>query len=80
MGAYGFPVFGGGWLNGSLVAVGAVLMLVGLVRLISRRRSRNPAEWPTDKKNSAMRALNERYDRGDLTLENYQERLRALDK
>lgn len=71
MGGYGFPVFGGGWLNGIWVAMGVVLLVVLLVRLISGRRNLKRGNGPTDQNDSGRQIIDERYARGELTMEEY---------
>ena len=74
---------GWGWMFGALVMVAVVLLLVLAVRTIGGGVSSRPsAPGPTaDASPGPMRArevLDERYARGELTIEEYQERLRAL--
>lgn len=74
---------GWGWMFGPLVMVGVVLLIVLAVRAIGggvSPRSSAPGT-PTDAPPGPGRArevLDERYARGELTTEEYQERLRAL--
>lgn len=69
----GFGV-GGGWPTGISVALGAVLLIVLLYRVFggpARRLGRGS-------RGAERRLLEERYARGEVTSEEYQERLRAL--
>ena len=75
---------GWGWLFGALLLVGLVLLTVVVVRLVaggmrpgdaSGRRVADPA----DDRRSARRLLDERYARGEISTEEYQERRRVLD-
>ena len=71
---------GGGWLFGLLVAAGVVVLIVLLVRIVGggvqrEARGGQGARNPS----SARQLLDERYARGELTTEEYQERVRVLD-
>jgi putative membrane protein len=76
MGTFGM---GGAWLFWLLIAVGAVLIVVLIVRLAGAGRGR-AASQPTETggRSVALRLLDERYARGELTSEEYQERVRTL--
>lgn len=70
---------GGGWLFGVLIAAGVVLLIVLLVRLVGGGASRNTSYGQGPQaQGSARQLLDERYARGDLTTEEYQERVRVL--
>lgn len=76
---------GAGWLFGILMMVGVVLLIILLVRLVGGgvtrgggTRDGDTTEAATDL--TAQRILDERYARGDLTTEEYRERLRMLDE
>lgn len=76
---------GWGWMFGALVMVGVVLLVVLAVRLIGggvSARPSGPSPGPTSGAPSgpgrAREVLDERYARGELTTEEYQERLRVL--
>ena len=75
MGGFGM---GGAWLFWGLIVVGAVLIAVLLVRLAAGRRkvASRPA-WGAGR-SAARRLLDERYARGELTSDEYQERVRTL--
>lgn len=78
MNGYGMNGFwmGGGWLFGLLIIAGIVLLIVLLVR--TRGGDVTHGEQGKQGTNSARRLLDERYARGDLTTEEYQERVRVL--
>ena len=70
---------GGGWLFGVLIAVGVVLLIILLVRFLGggvKRDGRD--EQDARRPSSARELLDERYARGELTTEEYQERIRVL--
>ncbi len=70
---------GGGWLFGALVAVGIVLLIVLLVRFLGGGVTRDGrGEQDARGPGSARQLLDERYARGDLTTEEYRERIRVL--
>ncbi|GAA1226176.1 SHOCT domain-containing protein [Rhodoglobus aureus] len=71
---------GGGWLFGLLVAAGVVVLIILLVRIVGggvQREVRGEQDARTP--SSARQLLDERYARGELTTEEYQERVRVLD-
>ena len=68
------------WLFGLLVLVGVVTIVVVLVRVLSDR-SRNSGRVRTGAATGRGREiLEERYARGELSTEEYRERLRALEE
>ncbi|MBX3077856.1 MAG: SHOCT domain-containing protein [Cryobacterium sp.] len=69
---------GGGWLFGLLILAGIVLLIILLVR--TRGGAAPGAEGGHGRQapSSARLVLDERYARGELTTEEYQERLRVL--
>ena len=73
---------GSGWLFGLLMMVGLILLGVVLVRVMGGglRRSDGDADRssPGSPGASARRLLDERYARGEVSTEEYQERLRVL--
>jgi putative membrane protein len=74
---------GWGWVFGALVVVGVVALVVLAVRAIgggvsSRPSTPGPADGAPPGPGRARELLDERYARGELTTEEYQERLRAL--
>lgn len=76
---------GAGWLFGVLIMVGVVLLIILLVRLIGGGVTRGGGTRGGDMTDAApgptaRRILDERYARGDLTTEEYRERLRMLDE
>jgi putative membrane protein len=70
---------GGGWLFGVLIAAGVVLLIILLVRLLGGGVTRGGrGEQNMGGSSNARQLLEERYARGDLTTEEYQERIRVL--
>ena len=76
---------GWGWMFGALIMVGVVLLLVLAVRAIgggvsSHRTGPGPGRASSAPSGPwrAREVLDERYARGELTTEEYQERLRVL--
>lgn len=74
---------GWGWIFGALVMVGVVLLVVLAVRAFgggvsSHTSASGPAPSAPRGAGRARELLDERYARGELTTEEYQERLRAL--
>lgn len=74
---------GSGWLFGALIMVGVVLLVVVLVRMFGRSRGDHPTTTAepqairgADK--MARQILDERYAEGDLSTEEYRDRLRVL--
>ena len=61
-----------GWFYGALVVVGLVLLIVVVVRLVGGGMQRDGTP--------ARRLLDERYARGEISTEEYQERRRLLDE
>ena len=85
--------YGGGWIGmgwtwvfGLLLAIGLILLIILAVRAIgggiSRDNERKPGGTdggdPHQPSGHAREILAERYARGELTAEEYQERLRVL--
>lgn len=75
----------GGWMFfGVLMMLGLVLLVVVAVWAIGGGVRRGGAEEPTrsqgHSESQARRLLDERYARGELTTEEYQERLRVLEQ
>jgi putative membrane protein len=73
--------FAGGWmwLFGLLLVVGIALIILVAVRALGGGISRgNGASRPA--RSRAREVLDERYARGELTTEEYRERLRTLDE
>lgn len=71
----------GGWMFfGVLMMVGVVLIVVVVVRVIGGgvRGTNEPARPAVRPESEARRLLDERYARGELSTEEYQERLRVL--
>ncbi len=78
---YGMDGFwmGGGWLFGALIVIGVVLLIVLLVRVLGGGVKRSTGREPDMQGASrARQILDERYARGDLSTEEYQERVRVL--
>ena len=70
---------GGGWLFGVLITAGVVLLIILLVRYLGGSVKRNGRGEPDMRgRLSARQLLDERYARGDLTTEEYRERIRVL--
>lgn len=74
---------GWGWMFGALMMVGVVLLIVLAVRAIgggvsSRPPAPGPASGAPPGAGRVREVLDERYARGELTTEEYQERLRVL--
>ena len=76
---------GWGWMFGPLVMVGALMLLVLVVRAIGGGVSSHPSAPGPGSASSApcgpsraREVLDERYAGGELTTEEYQERLRVL--
>lgn len=74
---------GSGWLFGALIIVGVVVLVVVLVRMLGRSRRdhtdstvESQAVRGADK--TPRQILDERYAAGDLSTEEYKERLRVL--
>lgn len=65
---------GWGWMFGALIMLGVVLLLVLAVRAIGGGVTSGAPSGP----GRAKEVLDERYARGELTTEEYQERLRVL--
>lgn len=75
----------GGWMFfGVLMMLGLVLLVVVVIWAIvgGLRRNGTDATTPPQgrSESQARRLLDERYARGDLTTEEYQERLRVLEQ
>lgn len=66
-------VVGGGWLSGSLIATGAVLLLVLLYQLLAAPRGSRSRRRSSE--DAVRRVLQEQYARGELTSKQYRERL-----
>jgi putative membrane protein len=67
--------WGWGWLYGALLLIGLALLVVVAVRLLGSGVRR---EVPRDERGRALHLLDERYARGEIDTEEYQERRRAL--
>lgn len=74
MGGFGM---GAAWLFWLLIVVGVVLLVVVLVRLLSTRGAGGSGGTPSGR-SPARRLLDDRYARGELTSEEYQERVRTI--
>lgn len=75
MWGYGFAMM----LFGLLVVVGLVLLGLALIRGLSGRSGRAAqGAQPAQPRLSGRQILDERYARGEVTTEEYQERLRGL--
>lgn len=69
---------GGGWLFGLLITAGIVLLIILLLRTRGGVAPRAQGGQARQGSSSARLLLDERYARGDLTTEEYQERIRVL--
>ncbi len=83
---YGYNGMWGFWVFGLLMVVGVVLLCVVVARALGggfTTRSHTATQHPSGDQgvtadNRAREILDERYARGDLSTEEYQERHRAL--
>ena len=76
-GNYGMTTWG--WGFGGLVLVGVIVLVIVAVRMsVGKGRPTPPTGTTTTTHGDAARILNERYARGELTTEEYQERKEAL--
>lgn len=75
MWGYGYNGWGWMWVVGALVAVGIVILVVFLIR----NSTTSPRPVGTEKATVTPRQiLDERYARGELTTEEYRERIATL--
>ena len=78
-GNYGMGLWG--WAFGGLILIGVVVLVVVVVRLSSNVRPQSAAP-ATDTRDNGSRSpkeiLDERYAKGELTSEEYRERLTTL--
>ena len=84
MNDYGFAM-GGAWVFWLLIMVGIVLLAIWAVRAFGSRPTSGGAsdQFPgvqrgTVKRSSARETLDERFARGEISTEEYQERVRLL--
>ena len=77
-GNYGMS--GWSWVFGGLVVIGVVILIIVLVRRSTPVQSDTPSVPPTvaDGAPSPKQILDERYARGELTTEEYRERVTTL--
>lgn len=80
---FGFGGMGLTWVFGLLMAAGVVLLVIVLVRAVSGR-SRTPGEAGGSRAHGtgsgpAREILEERYARGEISTDEYRERLRGLE-
>ena len=68
------------WGFGVLVVIGVVILVIVVVRMLSSTRTVQPQTPPTapPAAPSPKRILDERYAKGELTTQEYRERLSAL--
>lgn len=85
MGHWGVGMGGWAWLFLALLIVGIVVLVVVLVRVLAGGTAGGPA-GPTEPtgggrrdRHRAQEILAERYARGEISTEEYQERLRVLE-
>lgn len=74
----GFWMMGWMWVFWILLLVGLAILIVLLVRLLGGGMSTRHGAGPGEAANRPLEILRERYARGELTTEEYQERLRTL--
>ena len=85
MNGYGFSM-GAGWLWWLLVVGGIVLLVILAVRVFAGGANRDSTNRDATVSNgpgsrsSARQLLDERYAKGELSTEEYKERLRVLDE
>lgn len=72
--------FGMGWMGlfWLLLVVGVVLLVVVAVRAVGGGITRDGEGREPGERNRARQVLDERYARGEITTEEYRERLRVL--
>jgi putative membrane protein len=68
----------GSWLFRGLIVVGAVLIVVLIVRVMAGRGRVASRPAGVSGRSAACQLLDQRYARGELTSEEYQERVRTL--
>jgi putative membrane protein len=66
------------FLFGILVIAGVVMLVVWLVRTSGRSEGRSSGRAPSLSQDSAIRIARERYARGELSREEYEEIVRSL--
>jgi putative membrane protein len=72
--------FGWMWLFWLLIIVGVALLVVVVVRAVGGGTTRDGPAAPGSGPSAARRVLDERYARGELSTEEYQERIRTLEQ
>ncbi len=77
---YGMGGWGWGWAwgFGALVIVGVVILVVVLIRMLSQPRPTPPPAMHPGGASSPKQILDDRYAKGEMTTEEYRERLSAL--
>jgi putative membrane protein len=80
MWGYGYNMMGWGWLAGVVVVVLVVVAVILVLRLAPGRVSHTATAAPTtgSATPTPRQILDERYARGDLTTEEYLERVKHL--
>ena len=75
-----FGMSGWFWGFGVLVVIGVVILLIVLIRMLSNPRTTPPQAGPTAAGGtpSPKQILDERYAKGELTTDEYRERVSAL--
>jgi putative membrane protein len=78
---WGLGMMWGWWLFGLVLVVGLVLLAVLLVRVLGGGVDRGTGAHTgqAERRSSARDILDERYARGEMGTEEYQERRRAID-
>lgn len=80
MWGYGYNMMGWGWLIGAVVIVPVVVAVIVLVRLLLGRQNHPPVA-PLSSAVAGLtprQILDERYAKGDITTEEYLERVKHL--
>lgn len=80
-GANGWHMTGFGGIGGILIAIVTIVAIVWLVQrddLGSKRQEGRPSESRADQEDSAMRVLRERFARGEIDAEEFEERKSKL--
>ncbi len=74
---YGYPMMGwGGWALGIVCILVIILIVFLVIRYLHRynKRDSNHTNNPASEENTAMKILNERYARGEISEEEYKQK------